>query len=99
MSIIYGIREVGSAEIRYVGLTNMPLKRKLANHLAKARTGWPYGPALWIAEGREVEIVRLRNCPASEARCAERRWVERLHNAGHRLFNRHLVPRETGRAA
>lgn len=99
MTTIYGLRAKGDREVRYVGMTNLPIRQALANHEKKARCGWHYGPAPWIARVKAVEIVRLCTCPASKARSAERRWVEHYAAAGNRLFNSHLVPRATGEAA
>ena len=99
MTIIYGLREVGCEEFRYVGLTDHPLTKRFAEHQSKARGTWSYQPAPWMRTVESVEIIRLQNCPKSKSRAAERHWVERLHAAGHRLLNSHLVPRQTGAAA
>lgn len=99
MTTIYGLRAIGDTEIRYVGLTNLPIKQALKTHKSKARNGWGYGPADWIAEVGDVEIVALRICASDQARKAERHWVEKLYGEGHRLLNSHLIPRQTGEAA
>ena len=95
MTIIYGLREVGSDEIRYVGLTNKSRAERLKDHQTKANTnGWNYGVSVWMRNcGRPVEIIQLCACSPDKARKAERRWVERLHKQGCRLVNSHLVPR------
>lgn len=95
MTTIYGLREVGSEEIRYVGYTNQPIAKRLLDHQRKARgKSWPYGVAEWMRSAGEVEIVRLRTCPRKDAHKAERQWVKKLHGDGHRLTNSHLLPRE-----
>lgn len=99
MTIIYGLREVGSDEIRYVGYTNQPLAKRLRQHEYKALARSPYGPTEWMLGAGPVEIVRLRACPRHQANKAERAWVERLHKLGHRLTNRHLLPRAIAVAA
>ena len=99
MSIIYGLRQVGTDEIRYVGLTNFSLRKRFAEHQSKARGKWHYEPAPWMRSTGNVEPVILQTCAMSKARIAERRWVERLAREGHRLLNSHLVPRQTGAAA
>jgi hypothetical protein len=99
MTTIYGLREVGSDEIRYVGFTNYPLELRLERHRYNARVGWPFGPTEWMRGCGEVEIVALADCCQADARQCERSHVERLHYEGHRLTNRHLLPRQTGAAA
>lgn len=93
MTIIYGLRERGSIEIRYVGMTDYPLELRLKKHLQDARK--PYRAAMrWVADCAEVEIVVLCNCPSEQARVEERRMVGAFHAAGHRLLNGHLRPRK-----
>lgn len=99
MTKIYGLREVGCDEIRYVGFTNQPLPKRLAEHRKNARAEWPYGPTDWMRSAGEIEIVRLCACPMAKARRLERKWVVRLHSEGHRLTNRHLLPAEARRTA
>lgn len=99
MTIIYGLRERGSEEIRYVGFTNRELPLRLRRHEYNARRGWPYGPTDWMQRAGVVEIVPLCECAPDDAHNVERQMVEALHGAGHRLTNRHLVPRQTGAAA
>lgn len=99
MSVIYGLREIGTTEIRYVGLTNHSVKKRFREHQAKARGKWHYAPAPWMRSAGPVEAVILRICPASEARAAERRWIEKLFSEGHRLCNVKMLPSTPGRIA
>lgn len=96
MTIVYGLREVGTNEVRYVGITNKTKAERLKAHHSKANSkGWNYPVTAWIREAGPVEIIQLCACPKEESRKAERRWVERLHSQGARLLNRHLVPSDT----
>lgn len=105
MTLIYGLRELGTNEIRYVGFTDKPRASRLKKHKSNAKSGkWNYPVYHWMSQARDVEIVGLCNCPKHRARELERRWVERLVGQGHRLTNCHLSPviaraRQSGAAA
>ncbi len=94
MSTIYGLREVGSIEIRYIGFSNHPLELRLKKHLGDSRSYYYYRPVTaWVRSAGQIEIVPLCTCDPSEARANERRMVQAFHAAGHRLTNGHLLPR------
>lgn len=99
MTVIYGLREVGSAEIRYIGRSAKPLPERLHKHQLNAAKGYPPLISQWIKSAGEIEIVALQECSADLAYHSERRLAEQYHADGHRLVNSHLVPRQTGAAA
>lgn len=99
MTTIYGLREAGSVEIRYIGFTNHPLELRLKKHLGDARGPyWSRDVTQWVRATNNLEIVPLRQCEPNDARLEERRMVEAFHAAGHRLTNGHLRPRTAVKA-
>lgn len=94
MSVIYGIRVLGSPEIRYVGQTSrapevrMRQLRSLA--LAAPRKG---EFDRWLIDNN-IEVVVLDVVEAGSANIAERATVRLCLAMGHRLFNQWLVPAE-----
>lgn len=95
MTIIYGLREVGSGEIRYVGRTNHPLEKRLREHKWKARHNYPRRLCEWISAAGEIEIIPLAECAPESACRVERQTVRDIWQRGDRLTNGHLVPRGT----
>ena len=92
---IYGLREAGSNEIRYVGQTGGTSARRLRQHIGAAHRCEPKTAfATWICEN-EIEAVDL----LIESTCRvgavenERIIIKSMAAAGNRLFNRcHLTP-------
>ena len=99
MITIYGLRECGSNELRYIGQSSKPLAERLRKHLLNARRGYPPLVSGWINAAGSVEIAAIATCPSSEADAEERRLVELYHALGHRLTNSHLLPRARMSAA
>lgn len=88
--VVYGLRNVGSDEIRYVGQTKRSgeFRLKYEQHLASKRiraSGWD----LWLlGQGGEVEAVHIVICEdEAHARQQERAVIGVLTAIGHRLFN------------
>ena len=90
---IYGLREAGSSEIGYVGLTTVGLHLRLRRHRHRADgQGSTYHVHNWMRSvGTEnIEIVSLESCPEGDLEylyAAESRWEQRLREAGHQLRN------------
>jgi hypothetical protein len=96
MTTIYGLRTVGTDEIRYIGRTEKPLELRLTKHYQNAvRRSYPPIVSDWIKKSGPVEIVALRQCESAIAASTERQVVELYHGHGHRLTNAHLLPRPT----
>lgn len=104
MITIYGLRQRGDHEVRYIGRTRYALDRRLRKHQANAAHHYPASISDWIKQARDVEIVPLTICCDVVACAEERRIVHIYHEAGHRLTNSHLMPKTptpsaTGNAA
>lgn len=93
MTVIYGLRECGTDEVRYIGRTNLPTSARLKKHKLNALRRYPPKISEWIAHAGEIEVIVLAECEPSQANRVERRIVEQYHGGGHRLTNSHLVPR------
>lgn len=99
MTEIYGLRERGSEEIRYIGRTEKPLCERLHKHKLNARHNYPPAISQWINSAERIEIIPLVECERRDGPATERRLVEKYCAAGHRLTNSHLVPRARQDAA
>lgn len=102
--LIYGLREVGSGEYRYVGKTrDLDLRlaqhyefghggKKIAEHRRTSRDGNDAEFRAWIRGMRLVEFVGraeiLEEVPDVVAGLAELYWMVTLRAAGNRLFCR-----------
>ncbi len=90
---IYGIRERGGKEVRYVGQTNGEIEVRLAGHLTTAESK-PYGCNLpfrdWLLVHRaDVEIFKIAKVETlEEARTTEKAIIALCIRLEHRLFNR-----------
>ena len=96
---IYGLREVDTHELRYIGLTTKPLEERLRKHIRNVKQHYPRKICDWIVAAQKIEIVPLLVCDESDARKQERFFVAKMISEGHRLANSHLVPRPTDAAA
>lgn len=87
---IYGLSEIGSDEIRYVGRTAKTPKHRLQRHIWQARTETKVRHrylSRWIRSvAYEVVIIILETDPV-DPREAERRWIKTLREQGARLVN------------
>jgi hypothetical protein len=92
--VIYGLREPGSEEFRYIGRTADALEVRLKAHQRNARIGYPIGISEWINSAPVIEIVPIKKCDPSASTVEERKMVEHYHGLGHRLTNGHLMPRK-----
>ncbi len=81
--IVYGIRAVGTEEIRFVGSTVQTLERR-------RKAGYPGKLGEWLA-GVQWEYVELERTTVTRAGEAEARWVAELGGHG-MLFNAGGVP-------
>lgn len=99
MTIIYGLREAGSAEVRYIGKSDKPLSERLHKHKLNARRNYPRQISEWINSADQIEIVTIDEVDRASACLAERETVSRFHSDGHRLTNSHLLPRPTTQSA
>jgi hypothetical protein len=93
VGVIYGVRELGSKEYRYVGLTTKTIVRRKSEHFAAVARGrkTPFGDWLRTLPDREsayfesLELVMSADIGALGS--AEARWIEKLRGDGHRLLN------------
>lgn len=88
---IYGIRLSGSTEYRYVGLTEMTVKRRFARHRAEACSGrrTPFYDWLRREYASEISVDVLEEVRTSreELGLAETRWIDQRRSLGDRLLN------------
>lgn len=90
---VYGVRELGSTEIRYVGLTTKTILRRRSEHFKNAERGVKTPFADWLRryESREdvffgsLELVMSDEL--EDLGKAEQRWIAQLRAEGHRLLN------------
>ncbi|WP_438352407.1 NUMOD3 domain-containing DNA-binding protein [Microbacterium sp. CJ88] len=93
MGLIYGVRQLGSPEYRYVGLTTKTVTRRKSEHFKVADGGRKTAFADWLRtrDGREdayfhsLELVMSEDL--ADLGAAEERWIEKLRAEGHRLLN------------
>lgn len=90
---VYGLREKGTSEIRYIGQTTLRLSQRLASHRCVARTGRPTPRMVWIStlksDGSDCEIVELEDRAVKDL-------SEKYHIARHRYYNADLLNRTVG---
>lgn len=90
MSVIYGLTETGSSDIRYVGKTTKTPEHRLARHIwhARERNGISrLYVSSWIRScAYHVSVGVLERDP-QDASKAEREWIARLRASGARLTN------------
>ena len=92
--IVYGLREVGSIEIRYIGQTAKGWAKRLQFLSWLARTGQGDPEMRQWLEGcrHSVEGVVLATAETeTDIRAHERNAVAMFAAAGHRLVNRQLM--------
>lgn len=87
---VYGLTDPDTGEIRYIGLSNDPIRR-YKQHMDDAR-GYCEGKAEWLKglrlQGREPGLKLLDECPNVEAaRIVESAWIATLFEAGVPLTN------------
>ena len=94
VGIIYGVREIGSAEYRYVGLTTHRIARRKSEHYKTALRGQKKTPfADWLRQRTDRESVYFESLELvmgtdrEDLGRAEARWIEKLRRQGHRLLN------------
>jgi hypothetical protein len=91
--IIYGLKEPGSIEIRYIGLSTLGLRRPAQHlHPGELKMGGNRIKAEWLQEllaaGKKPEIVVLLELPAPDALPEmEKTAIAQYRAAGHRLTN------------
>lgn len=88
---IYGLKEVDSDEIRYVGQT-CDLKMRRYTHLSSKDGQIDHPKRLWIENakrrGIEIEIITLEECGDSVNEVErEQYWISHYESLGHRLTN------------
>lgn len=93
IGLIYGVRELGSSEYRYVGLTTKTITRRKSEHFKVAGRGRKTPFADWLQKlpDREAAYFHSLELVASEDLAdlgeAEVRWIDKLRGEGHRLLN------------
>lgn len=88
---IYGLREIGTDDIRYVGQTIYP-KERLSQHKGEADTSSTHPKKVWIGEviasGGDIEICILEECAWDDTGDRERHWINYCRLQGSPLTNR-----------
>jgi hypothetical protein len=93
VGVVYGVREMGSTEYRYVGLTTKTVSRRKSEHFAAAHRGRksPFGDWLRAHPDREAAYFHSLELVLSEELsdlgAAESRWIAKLREEGNRLLN------------
>lgn len=79
---IYGLRVIGTDEIRYVGYTKRTLKLRLYNHFYDCKRGLKYKKCYWIRKHNyNIEIILLEeNLTYEEALKKEMFWITQYNN-------------------
>jgi hypothetical protein len=86
--VIYGLCHPATGEIRYVGKTVRPSRRRLQAHLSDARRGSQTHLARWIRSlEKPPQIIVLEQTSSSQVSEAERAWIACLRHYGCRLTN------------
>lgn len=91
-TVIYGLYDPITKQVRYVGKTVSGLRRRLDAHLYNARHRLKQPCAHWVgsllARGLHPEIFEIEVCPpGADWEEAERFWIESLRALGCRLLN------------
>lgn len=90
---IYGVREMGSTEFRYVGLTTKTILRRRSEHFKNAERGHKTPFADWLRKHQSREDVFFQSLELvmsddlEDLGRAEQEWIARLRAEGHRLLN------------
>ena len=90
---VYGVSESGFVEYRYVGLTTGTLARRKSQHYKAAAAGRRGPFADWLRKHPDQESVYFQSLELVMADSlealgeAERAWIARLGDEGHRLLN------------
>lgn len=92
---VYGLRLIGSKEVRYVGQTNGPVELRLIGHINAAALRRHNGPLCdWLtANAGQVEIFKIAYAETrAEASGIEKTIIALCSRLEHRLFNQRLLP-------
>jgi hypothetical protein len=93
VGVIYGVRSLGSSEYRYVGMTTKTITRRKSEHFKVADSGRKTPFADWLRKRTDREdaffdsLQLVMSDRLSDLGDAERRWIDRLREEGHRLLN------------
>lgn len=93
IGVIYGVRQLGSSEYRYVGLTTHTISRRRSEHFKAASGGRKTPFADWLRQNTDRETVYfaslelVMSADLDDLGSAEVRWIEKLRHEGHRLLN------------
>lgn len=98
---IYGLREVGCDEIRYVGQSVDPAKRIKVHATCGDADLRDFNPRKkWIdsvkISGGAIEMILLDKCTLPDASTEEQKWVDLLLKYNHRLTNVNSAGTSTG---
>jgi hypothetical protein len=79
---IYGLRVIGTEEIRYVGYTKRELSQRLYHHFADAKQGLTYKKCYWIRKHNyNIESILLEDKLSYEqALQQEIYWIKQFSN-------------------
>jgi group I intron endonuclease len=93
VGVIYGVRLLGSPEYRYVGMTTKTITRRKSEHFKVADSGRKTPFADWLRKRADREeaffdsLELVMSDELADLGEAERRWIDRLRQDGHRLLN------------
>lgn len=86
---VYGLRESGANEIRYIGQTGYSLTSRLKRHWQEANNGNKTARSNWMRSvrdrGGEIEAVPIEE--NAEWNAAEIKWIAEYRERGARLLN------------
>ncbi|WP_235563002.1 NUMOD3 domain-containing DNA-binding protein [Microbacterium sp. Root53] len=91
--VVYGVREIGSTEYRYVGMTTRTVSSRRKQHFKAAREGRKRPVYDWLRKYENPESVYFESLELvmsdslTDLFQAERRWIAALRDRGDRLLN------------
>ena len=91
---VYGLCDPRNGHLRYIGVTKLPLQKRLLHHLydrsfSKARVQWFEELA---SLGLKPEIFEIETVPATEEETTEKFWIAYFRGIGADLLNVHVNP-------
>lgn len=83
---IYGLKEAGSGEFRYIGKTVDP-ENRLVSHRKDGLENSVNPKQRWIASALSIEMEIIEECEPEQEDKREQYWISFYEKIGHRLTN------------
>ena len=85
--IVYGLRLIGTDEVRYVGQTSRSLAWRLAGHIYASGRGSNLPVHCWIRHHGAAAVEAVVLVKLAKLNTSEMRVIKRLRKAGNQLLN------------